>query len=246
MKKKSIVAIVIVVIAIVLVVGGIIIYFANRFTQELAIKNEIQQMDEMTNDVENINIETFNQKADTIVTNGDYAIIEQAVKNYLKESVNYSLEIKALLDDEQMTNIVTADNYQNDGPNFVQSTQYLSDSKAKLEEAKTKFPEMFTEEKIMSYIDGKIDNQYYIDFYKEVAIGNEAELMPQEEIDTINSSLDTVINILNIEEEMINLLKDNKGIWTIEDGMIMFTSDSVLTTYNYLVAELQSVTNILL
>lgn len=241
MKKKSIVAIVIVVIAIVLVVGGIIIYFANRFTQELAIKNEIQQMDEMTNDVENINIEAFSQKADTIVTNGDYAIIEQAVKNYLKESVNYSLEIKALLDDEQMTNIVTSDNYQNDGPNFVQSTQYLSDSKAKLEEAKTKFPEMFTEEKIMSYIDGKIDNQYYIDFYKEVAIGNEAELMPQEEIDTINSSLDTVINILNIEEEMINLLKENKGTWSIEDGMIMFSSDSVLTTYNDLVTELQSV-----
>ena len=241
MKKKSVIAIVIAVIAIVLVVGGIIIYFANRFTQELAIKNEIQQMDEMTNDVENINIETFNQKADTIVTNGDYAIIEQAVKNYLKESVNYSLEIKALLDDEQMTNIVTADNYQNDGPNFVQSTQYLSDSKAKLEEAKTKFPEMFTEEKIMSYIDGKIDNQYYIDFYKEVAIGNEAELMPQEEIDTINSSLDTVINILNIEEELINLLKENKGTWSIEDGMIMFSSDSVLTTYNDLVTELQSV-----
>ena len=65
--------------------------------------------------------------------------------------------------------------------------------------------------------------------------------MSQEDLDTINSSLDTVINILNIEEEMINLLKDNKGTWTIEDGMIMFSSDSVLTTYNDLVAELQSV-----
>ena len=70
--------------------------------------------------------------------------------------------------------------------------------------------------------------------------------MPQEDLDTINSSLDTVINILNIEEEMINLLKDNKGTWTIEDGMIMFSSDSVLTTYNDLVTELQSVANILL
>ena len=65
--------------------------------------------------------------------------------------------------------------------------------------------------------------------------------MPQEDLDTINSSLDTVINILNIEEEMINLLKDNKGTWTIEDGMIMFSSDSVLTTYNDLVSELQSI-----
>ena len=62
----------------------------------------------------------FNQKADTIVTTGDYAVVEQAVKTYLKESVNYTLEIKALLDDEQMANIVTADNYQTDGPDFVQ------------------------------------------------------------------------------------------------------------------------------
>ena len=246
MKKKGVIAIIIAIIAIILVVGGIVIFLARGFTQELAIKNEIQQMDEMTNDVENVDIEAFNQKADTIVTTGDYAIVEQAVKAYLKESVNYTLEIKALLDDEQMANIVTADNYETDGPDFVQTTQYLSDSKAKLEEAKTKFPEMFTEEKIMSYIDGKIDDEYYIDFYKEVAIGNEEELMSQEDLDTINSSLDTVINILNIEEEMINLLKDNKGTWTIEDGMIIFTSDSVLTAYNDLVAELQSVANILL
>ena len=246
MKKKNVVAIVIAVIVVVLIIGAIAIYLAQGFTQELTIKNEIQQMDEMTNDVENVDIEAFNQKADTIVTTGDYAVVEQAVKTYLKESVNYTLEIKALLDDEQMANIVTADNYQTDGPDFVQTTQYLSDSKAKLEEAKTKFPEMFTEEKIMSYIDGKIDDEYYIDFYKEIAIGNEAELMPQEDLDTINSSLDTVINILNIEEEMINLLKDNKGTWTIEDGMIMFSSDSVLTTYNDLVTELQSVANILL
>ncbi len=241
MKKKGVIAIIIAVIAIVLVVGGIVIFLARGFTQELAIKNEIQQMDEMTSDVENLDVETFNKKADTIITTGDYAIVEQAVKAYLKESINYTLEIKALLDDEQMANIVTADNYETDGPDFVQTTQYLSDSKAKLEKAKTKFPEMFTEEKIMSYIDGKIDDEYYIDFYKEVAIGNEEELMSQEDLDTINSSLDTVINILNIEEEMINLLKDNKGTWTIEDGMIMFSSDSVLATYNDLVAQLQSI-----
>ena len=131
MKKKSVIAIVIAFLAIVLIVGGIVIFLASGFTQELAIKNEIQQMDEMTNDVENVDIEAFNQKADTIVTTGDYAIVEQAVKAYLKESVNYTLEIKALLDDEQMANIVTADNYETDGPDFVQTSQYLSDSKAK-------------------------------------------------------------------------------------------------------------------
>lgn len=241
MKKKGVIAIIIAIIAIILVVGGIVIFLARGFTQELAIKNEIQQMDEMTSDVENVNIVAFNKKADTIVTTGDYAIVEQAVKAYLKESVNYTLEIKALLDDEQMANIVTADNYQSDGPDFVQTTQYLTDSKVKLEEAKTKFSEMFTEEKIMSYIDGKIDDEYYIDFYKEVAIGNGTELMTKEDLDTINSSLDMVINILNIEEEIINLLKDNKGTWTIENSMIMFNSNSVLRTYNNFVTELQSV-----
>ena len=241
MKKKSVVAIVIAVIAIVLIIGGIAIWLSRDFAQEVTIKNEISEIDQITSDVENINLNAFNEKVDTILTTGDYAIVERAVKDYIKESINYTLEIKALLDDEQMLNIVTADNYQTDGPDFVQTTQYLSDAKAKLEEAKIKFPEMFTEEKIMSYIDGKIDDEYYIDFYKEVAIGNEAELMPQEDLDSVISSLDTVINILNIEEEMINLLKENKNSWTVEDGMIMFSSDSLLTTYNELVTELQSV-----
>jgi hypothetical protein len=97
---------------------------------------------------------------------------------------------------------------------------------------------MFTEEKIMSYINGKTDNQKFIDLYKEVAIGNQSELIPQEELDTVNSSLDAIINILNIEQEMIDLLKNNSGKWQVQNDMVMFDSNDLLIKYNALVGRL--------
>ena len=239
MKKKGVlIAIIIAVIVIVIAIGCIAVYIAKGFSQELAIKNQIQEIDQMTSDIQTINLEDFNKKTDTIVTTGNYAIVEQAVKQYIKDSINYTLEIKSLLQDDTMANLVTAENYQTDGPDFTETTRYITESKTKLEEAKNEFSNMFTEEKIMSYINGKTDNQKFIDLYKEVAIGNQSELIPQEELDTVNSSLDAIINILNIEQEMIDLLKNNSGKWQVQNDMVMFDSNDLLIKYNALVGRL--------
>lgn len=239
MKKKGVlIAIIIAVIVIVIAIGCIAVYIAKGFSQELAIKNQIQEIDQMTSDIQTINLEDFNKKTDTIVTTGNYAIVEQAVKQYIKDSINYTLEINSILQDDTMANLVTAENYQTDGPNFTETTRYITESKTKLEEAKNEFSNMFTEEKIMSYINGKTDNQKFIDLYKEVAIGNQSELIPQEELDTVNSSLDAIINILNIEQEMIDLLKNNSGKWQVQNDMVMFDSNDLLIKYNALVGRL--------
>ncbi len=239
MKKKGVlIAIIIAVIVIVIAIGCIAVYIAKGFSQELAIKNQIQEIDQMTSDIQTINLEDFNKKTDTIVTTGNYAIVEQAVKQYIKDSINYTLEINSLLQDDTMANLVTAENYQTDGPDFTETTRYITESKTKLEEAKNEFSNMFTEEKIMSYINGKTDNQKFIDLYKEVAIGNQTELIPQEELDTVNSSLDAIINILDIEQEMIDLLKNNSGKWQVQNDMVMFDSNDLLIKYNALVGRL--------
>lgn len=239
MKKKGVlIAIIIAVIVIVIAIGCIAVYIAKGFSQELAIKNQIQEIDQMTSDIQTINLEDFNKKTDTIVTTGNYAIVEQAVKQYIKDSINYTLEINSILQDDTMANLVTAENYQTDGPNFTETTRYITESKTKLEEAKNEFSNMFTEEKIMSYINGKTDNQKFIDLYKEVAIGNQSELISQEELDTVNSSLDAIINILNIEQEMIDLLKNNSGKWQVQNDMVMFDSNDLLIKYNALVGRL--------
>lgn len=243
MKKKGlIIGIIIAIVAVIIVVGCVAVYIAKGFTQELAIKEEIQAIDQITNvtDLQTMDMEAFNQKTDSVVTTGDYAIVEQAVKQYIKDSINYSIEINNLLLDKTMSNIITTENYQTDGPDFVQTTTYITETKAKLEEAKNEFTNMFTEEKIMSYIDGKIEKQKFIDLYKEVAIGNQTELISQEELNNINSSLDSVINILNIEQEMIDLLKSSKGKWRVQNDMVMFNSNEDLTEYNSLVGQLQT------
>lgn len=240
MKKKGIlIAIIIAVIAIVAVIGGIAIYIAKGFNQELAIRNEIQEIDQIASNIQTMDVEKFNQKTDTIVTSGNYAIVEEAVKQYIKDSINYTLEINSLLQDETMSNLVTAENFKTDAPDFVETTTYITETKVKLEEAKNEFSNMFTEERIMSYIDGKTDKSKFINLYRDVATGNETELMPQEELDKVNSSLDSVINILDIEQDMIDLLKNNAGKWQIQNNMVMFNSNDLLTQYNDLVDKLQ-------
>ena len=91
MKKKGlIIGIIIAIVAIVIVVGCVAIYIAKGFTQELAIKEEIQAIDQITNvtDLQTMNMEAIKQKTDSVVTTGDYAIVEQAVKQYIKDSTH--------------------------------------------------------------------------------------------------------------------------------------------------------------
>ena len=45
---------------------------------------------------------------------------------------------------------------------------------------------------------------------------------------------------LNIEQEMIDLLKSSKGKWRVQNDMVMFNSNEDLTEYNSLVGQLQT------
>ena len=77
MKKKIWITIAVIVAIIV----GIIVYFAiTDLNQEEKLRNELTEINELVNE-ENINMEEVNKRLDTIVTTGDYAVVEKAFKN---------------------------------------------------------------------------------------------------------------------------------------------------------------------
>lgn len=237
MKKKGwIIGIIIVLVILILAVG---VYFVSKkLEQEVALRTEIQEVGEMTKDIQTIDIDELNEKLDTTVTTGDYAIVEKAVKQYLKDTINYSLEIKEILESEKFAEIVTAENYQNDRPDFTESLNFINETRTKLEEADDFFNTMLSEDGVMSYIDGKIDDQYYIDVYREVAIGAEGESAVANDKETIANSINTVIDLLNTEEKIINMLKENNDSWQIQGNQIVFDSNELIDEYNSYVNEL--------
>ncbi len=242
MKKKGLIIGIIVLIAV-LILGWIGWTIYDQLKQEEILKQEVLEIESAMSNVtvENtgvVNIEQVTSKLEEIKTTGDCAIVEQAIKDCFKDIINTSLDLSDIIQEEQIQKILTVENYKTDGPDFLASTAYLSDVKTRIEEEKNIFLELCTEEKIMSYINQKTEDEYLIDLYKQIMIG-EGEIIKPEDKEKFDTSIELINKILNVEEQVINMLKENKDNWTIQNDTIMFYSNELLQQYNSLVNELQ-------
>ena len=223
MKKRFIITLV-VVIALVLIVGiiaiGIGLY--HDFKQESELISECEQIKELTNE-ENIDTEKINEMLTRRISDGDYLQVENALKEYLTARFQSITKISEILNNEKLENILTIDNYKNDGPEFVTTKEYIENTKQELQELKNRYEELFTEETIMSYINNKSLDSYYVDFYKQELVGN-----PEESKDnTVEHNIDGIITILDNYNSVIDFLITNKNSWKIEGENIVFANEEL-------------------
>lgn len=235
MKKGKIIAII---IAVIIVIGISIfgINIMNDMKQEKAIRQELSEIDGMS-DFENIDKEALNSKLDNIVTTGNYAIVEKTLKTYLSDVFNDTTKLSELLSDEKLTDIMTANNYKKDGPEFKTTKEYLSNSKTQIQEYKDKVYEYFKEEKIMSYINNQGVDSYYVDVYKKLAI-DDGEKITQEDKNKIEESINSIYNIIDVGNEVIDFLIQNKGKWEVQGENIAFHTDELVTQYTNMINKL--------
>lgn len=231
MKKK----ILIIVGIIILIVIGVIAYFViTDLQQEDKLTAELQEISNLVNS-QNIDTDQINERLDRTVTRGDYAVVEQSFKQYLKDNFDVSMKIADILNDEKLTTILTADNYKQDGKDFVETKNYISTTRDQLETYKTEYKDFFTEDKVMSYINDKNLDSYYTDLYKQELVG---DIESDNETEVVESAINDVIGILDIYEEVINFLVDNQNSWNVQDDTIEFTSESLQNQYNSLIDKL--------
>ena len=163
--KKKILIVILIIIVIALIGVGYFVY--TDLKQEEKLKTELTELSELSN-AQDIDINEINNRLDRIVTKGDYAAVEEAFKTYLRENFDNSIQIANILNDEKITTLLTVENYQEDGKDFTNSKEYITTTKATLEDCKNKYTEFLTEEKAMSYINEKGLDNYYTDlYYKE-------------------------------------------------------------------------------
>lgn len=231
MKKK----ILIIVGIIILIVIGVIAYFViTDLQQEDKLTAELQEISNLVNS-QNIDIDQINERLDRTVTRGDYVVVEQSFKQYLKDNFDVSMKIADILNDEKLTTILTADNYKQDGKDFIETKNYISTTRDQLETYKTEYKDFFTEDKVMSYINDKNLDSYYTDLYKQELLG---DIESDNETEVVESAINDVIGILDIYEEVINFLVDNQNSWNVQDDTIEFTSESLQNQYNSLIDKL--------
>ena len=231
--KKAIIG---VIIAIILVAAiGIGILVVKDFKQEDILRQEMLEFENLTR-AENIDLDQIDQRIRELKTTGDYGVLEKAMKDYLADVVNVSVDIANILNDERIVNALTPENYQEDGPDFVQTKQFLEESKTNLEQYKSEVLQLLTNEGAMSYIENKNLDDYYVDLYKEIALSEDTAL--DEDNAEIEASLDEATRILDIESQVINLLSENQNSWEIDGDTIVFNNATLQNQYNDLVGQI--------
>lgn len=231
MKKKNVI---ILISAVFIIITLIAIFVVKDLRQEKTLRDEIASIQELAGS-EQMDMDAVYEKLGHIVTTGDYAKVEKAVKNYMADNFNNAITIAEALNDEVLTNALTAENYTSDGPDFVKTKLLLNDLKERLTNAKEEMKRLSEDETVMSYLKDKEDS-YYVDLYKEI-IGEEESA--SEDAIEIEQSIDEVLDMVAVEQSVIDFLSESKGQWTVQDGIIAFSDEVLNVQYNQLLLELE-------
>ena len=228
MKKKIILVAIIIVLAIVGVVGYML---ASSLMQEITLRKEADTIGKLDITKDSIDME--------VKTKGDYGVVEKTMKEYMNTYGTTCKELMDILQDDQMGKILTAENYKNDGKEFVKTKEYITKTKTDFNEKINKLIEMSSEEKMMEGIKEKQLEESYVELYKEIMLGNEIKEDLQEVVSELEEASKAINNRLEVEEKIINLLVENKNKWNVNDnGEIEFETQKLVDEYNNLISSL--------
>ena len=228
MKKSKIILI----IAIVVILA-IIAIFAYSIVSELGQENKLnEEMNEISTIIASNDYteEEINKRLDERVTDGDYGKVENAAKTYLKDVIKLNIELSQIVNNGELSTMLTSNNYQEDGPEFTKTKEYISSTTQRLEEMKQEYEEYMSTEKVMSYIEKENVDEYYVELYKTI--------MGESSYEEISSSIDQLIDVLNKSNNIIDFLIESKGSWEIQDDMIVFSTNEQIEEYNNLISQL--------
>lgn len=232
MKKKILIGLGVLLVVIIGAIGYVVV---SDSKQEEKLKNELEELNTLVNE-ENIDVDKVKKMLNRTVTIGDYKVVETSFKAYLSDAFDSVFQMLDILNSDKLVSILTAENYQNDGPEFTETKAYITETKTKLEELKNSYYSFLTEEKAMSYIEDKGLDSYYVDLYREEYVG---DIDTANEDKTVEGSINQIIELLNVSEEIINFLSENSNSWHIEEDVIVFNTDELSNKYNELLNKIQ-------
>lgn len=228
MKKKIIIGIVAVILAIVAVIGYFVV---SEVMQEKTLIKEINKIAESDITKDEIDMK--------IKTKGDYAIVETTIKEYMNTYSTNCKDIINIMNDKKMAEILTADNYKNDGPEFTASKEYINNTRAEFNEKINVLIDMTSEESMNEAIANKNLNEEFLELYNRLMLGDEMKVDLQETVDGLKEANEGINHILDVQEKVINLLIANKEKWSInDDDEIEFETQKLVDQYNELISSL--------
>lgn len=230
MKKKILIAVAVIAI---LVIGVIAFFVISDLQQEAKFNDEMLALEEIMN-TDELDFDAIYAKTDVIVTKGDYGVVEEAIKNYIKDTSSIAEKIIDTMNSEEFGTILTIENFEEDGKEFTESKEFITTTRETLEQCKEEYEQQFSEEKMMSYINDKGLDEYYVELYK-----NQIATVSEEDNQTVQESIDQVIDLLDKVEDAIDYLIENEDDWNIINGSLMFLDQDKLDEYQEILSKIE-------
>ena len=230
MKKKILIAVAVIAI---LVIGVIVFFVISDLQQEAKFNDEMLALEEIMN-ADELDFDAIYAKTDVIVTKGDYGVVEEAIKKYIKDTSSIAEKIIDTMNSEEFGTILTIENFEEDGKEFTESKEFITTTRETLEQCKEEYEQQFSEEKMMSYINDKGLDEYYVELYK-----NQIATVSEEDNQTVQESIDQVIDLLDKVEDAIDYLIENEDDWNIINGSLMFLDQDKLDEYQEILSKIE-------
>ncbi len=212
-----------------LVIGFLVIMDATLLND---LKREVNVLTKL-----DITKDRYNRR---IKSRGNYAVVEKAIKEYLDSYALNLQELFKIMSDEQLTKMLSSENYSEDGPEFTKSLNYLKVTKDDFNEKIDKLLDDLEEESIVDNISSKMTDPYYVELYKELMFDDTMKKEFEETKSLLEKTKKSVNNSIEVSTEVLNFLILYNGNWTVEDGEIKFLTVDLYNYYNTLIGKLQT------
>ncbi|MBR4619313.1 MAG: hypothetical protein IKO49_08415 [Bacilli bacterium] len=221
--KVYLIVTIILVISIIIVGGNVL----NKYILDREVKSVVSKS--IDNDEFRVSVKTW----------FNYGKVEKAIKTYMKDYSDKVKELNSIVNDQDIKNILSANNYESDGVEFSKSIDILNSKINKFNTIINELKIMSTDSKIMEYINQFNVSHKYVEMYKNYMFLENSEDLENNKlvIDQISSKGSLV---LNTDLEVINLLKNNPTSWIVKDNKIYFYSNSLMNSYNVLIEKLNN------
>ena len=228
-KNKKITVVLISLIFTILLLTG---YFIVSSVVELeTFNNEIKKLE---------NFDITKDKKKKIKTTGSYSKVERSIKKYIYNCSDKYNSINSLLNDKKLKNVLTADNYKKDGPEFKNSIKTINSLKEEYNKKSKQLNNCHNNKKLKANIKSNSLNKKDLSIYNEAMYNSNIMVNLDESLKKANKSKARVINVLDKTLEVINVLKSNKGKWEIKKNKIVFNDYKLYEEYNELVKNIKN------
>ena len=201
-------------------------------TMENELKNEMEYLSKL-----DITKDRYNKKT---VTRGKYAVVEKSIKKYFDDYHLELQEVLKLINDKELTTILSYDNYSTDGPEFTKSLEYLKTSKETFNKKVDYLINNFGDEEIKNNIYKSTKEEYYVNLYDNLMLSSNMRSNYNSTIELLKSTKSRMNNVYDTSIEVLNFLVLYKDDWVVEDGEIKFKTQDLYNYYNELISKVRT------